>query len=129
MVAVVPGDAHTFGAQVASDMLRLRGWNVETQLAIREPSQLLARLERSWYAAVLLSVGQDESLAGLADLVAEIRLKSANSRVFVLVGGSSLVQPLAQYNFIRADLVAGTAAHGAEFLEARLLQGSAGMRS
>lgn len=129
LASVVPGDAHTFGTQIMADSMRLAGWRVETLLSARSSADLLARVASTPYGAVLLSVGHDDSLAGLSDLIAEIRLNSVTSGVFVLVGGSSLAHPLTQYKFLGADLVAGTAAEGVAFLASRLMPGLSGKRN
>jgi hypothetical protein len=122
LVGVAPGDDHTFGAQILADDLTLRGWQVDTLIS---PGQqdLLEQVARRPYGALLLSVGQDGSLAGVGDLIAEARGISSNPRILVLVGGSGLAQPFAQYHFLRADYVVGTAAEGADFLAGKLALG------
>lgn len=129
LVAVVPGDGHTFGSQILTDALRLRGWEVETHIAPPGPEALIDRVHARRYGALLISVGQDDSLAGLGDMIAEIRLTSANRSILTLVGGAGLAQPYAQYHFLRADMIAGTAEDGANFLMARLPVGPAGKRN
>lgn len=122
LVGVAPGDSHTFGAQILSDDLGLRGWSVDTRLDA--PAATLVRdIGQRPYAAVMLSVGQDGSLAGVGDLIAELRSVSVSRGLLILVGGSGLAEPFSQYHFLGADLVAGTAAEGAEFLASRLTQG------
>jgi len=120
LVCVPPGEEHTFGAQIMADDLMLRGWPVD--LVLGAPSEtLLARVAREPYAAILLSLGQDASLANLGNLIIGLRSVSARREVLVLVGGSGLAQPYAQYHFLKADLIAGSAAQGAEFLASRLI--------
>jgi methanogenic corrinoid protein MtbC1 len=120
LVSVAPGDDHTFGAQILSDDLRLRNWSVDLRIDV-EGADLVTIVSRQPYDAVLLSVGHDASLAGAGDLIADLRSSSRNRGIIVLVGGSGLAQPFAQYHFLGADLIAGTAAEGAEFLASRLL--------
>ncbi len=122
LVCVAPGDDHTFGAQILADDLTLRGWAVDT-LITATPQEILTRVASRPYAALLLSVGQDGSLAGVGDLVAEARDISPNRRIRALIGGSGLAQPFAQYHFLGADSVVGTAAEGADFLAGKLALG------
>lgn len=119
LVSVAPGDEHTFGAQILADDLRLRGWRVEVMLD-SSPEALLRTVAEGRHGAVLLSVGQDGSLEGIGDLIADLRLAARNGGLFVLLGGSGLAEPLAQYHFLGADFVARTAAQGADFLADRL---------
>lgn len=128
LVGVAPGDEHTFGAQILSDDLLMRGWTVDLLLSTKAEA-LLKRLSQHHYGAVMLSVGHDDALAGLGNLIAEIRLISAKRGIVVVVGGSGLAQPLAQYHFLGADLVAGTAAQGAEYLASHLQGGMAVARN
>lgn len=122
LVCVAPGDDHTFGAQILADDLTLRGWPVDTLIAA-SPQELMARIAAQPYAALLLSVGQDGSLSGMGDLIAEARGISPNPRIPVLVGGSGLAQPFSQYHFLGADSVVGTATEGADFLAGKLALG------
>lgn len=118
LVGVAPGDEHTFGAQILSDDLRLRDWSVDLRLD-PTPQDLIESVSSGAYSAVFLSVGHDAALAGIGDLIADLRSASENRGLFVLVGGSGLAQPLSQYHFLGADLIAGTASEGAEFLASR----------
>ena len=122
LVGVAPGDSHTFGAQILSDDLRLRHWQVDLRLDV-PGADLVTAVAAQRYAAVFLSVGHDAALAGAGDLIADLRASSLNSAIYVLVGGSGLAEPLAQYHFLGADLIAGTAAEGAEFVASRLAEG------
>lgn len=122
LVGVAPGDAHTFGAQILSDDLRLKHWAVDLRVELGA-TDLVEIVSTQRYDAVLLSVGQDGSLAGASDLIAELRSCSLNRGIMILVGGSGLAQPFGQYHFLGADLIAGTAAEGAEFLATRLNAG------
>ena len=122
LVAVVPGEGHAYGAHVLADMLCDAGWRVD----LHEPPDtdtLRDAVQATPYAAVCLSVGHDAALAGLADLVATLRLHAANPRLCVIVGGAGVEAPAAQYHFLGADHVALSATDGLNMLH-RL--GSAG---
>ncbi|MFN4099477.1 MAG: B12-binding domain-containing protein [Pararhodobacter sp.] len=128
LVCVAPGDLHTFGAQILADDLMLRGWPVDVELS-PQTQTLLDRAAREPYAAIMMSVGQDASLANLSNLIAGMRSVSPRPEVQILLGGSGLEQPFAQYHFLKADLIAGNAAQGADFLASRLIPRMADTRT
>jgi len=105
LVATVPGEDHVFGAQILADLLQASGHGVT--LLLRTTPDILARqLAGHHHSAVCLSVGHDQVLEGLADLIAELRTISCNPALSVLIGGTALVEPQSQYHFLGADVVA-----------------------
>ena len=119
LVAVAPGDHHSFGAQILADDLTMRGYAVTLE-AKGCAETLLGRVSRTGFAAMTLSVGHDSAFDGLAELVAQLRIQAHNPQMFVLVGGPALTNPTTQYAFLDADAVLLTAQEGADFLENRL---------
>gem|GEM_PF-3529610 len=120
LLASAPGEGHGFGLQFVADELRLRSWAVTTMPDGAGNAALQDRLEMHAFDALGLSIGHDDSLAGLADLLVELRLTSRNPRLKVLLGGAALVEPAAQYHFLGADHVALDVTDGVRALD-RLL--------
>lgn len=109
------GEDHGFGLAVVAEEFRAAGWAVE---ADRVPGNrhIVDRLGDESFDAVGLSVGHDGVLAGLADLVQDLRLASRNPRLRVILGGNVLAQAPGAFAFLGADLVAGTGAEAAAWL-------------
>lgn len=104
IVAVAPGDTHSFGARILTQELLLRGWSV-TFFDHKQSEAVMAELARQSYAAIAVSVSCDESLAGLADFVITCRLANRNPQMEVLIGGAAIQPPFGQYCFLGADKV------------------------
>lgn len=115
LVATVPGETHHFGPQIVADLLRGGGWEADLMLDA-DAESLLQRVDQTSYIAIALSVGHDEALGGVADLIGDLRASARLGRVAIMIGGPALVEPRAQYHFLGADLVALSGAEAVSFL-------------
>jgi len=104
LVAVAPGDTHSFGAVILTQELRLQGWSV-TLRSHQENNRVLDDLANGDFAALALSVSCDESLAGLADFVTACRMSTRDPALRVVIGGAAIQSPFGQYGFLGADVV------------------------
>lgn len=104
LVAVAPGDTHSFGATILTQELRLNGWSV-TCRDHRHCDAVLSDLAECNFAALAVSVSCDESLAGLADFVTACRMAARDPRLVVVIGGAAIQAPYDQYTFLGADKV------------------------
>ena len=104
LIIVRQGEEHSFGAQLLADRLESSHWEVDLILDANNDT-ILQQVEQSSWNALGISVGCDQNLLGLADLISEIRLRSCDKDVKVLVGGSVFQDPLKQYDFLHADAV------------------------
>lgn len=120
----VPGDQHTFGVTLAADFFDRHGWEV-ANLAGLDRRALLEDLSGARYAAVGLSLHNDEFAARLPELVRELRASSANPDILVLLGGDYFVRHPERGLGIGADLVACDAYEAIRDAE-RLLERVAG---
>ena len=120
----VPGDQHTFGVTLAADFFDRHGWAV-ANLAGLGREELLEDLSGARYAAIGLSLHNDEFAARLPDLVRELRARSANPDVLVLLGGDYFARHPERGRDIGADLVACDAYEAIREAE-RLLERVAG---
>jgi MerR family transcriptional regulator, light-induced transcriptional regulator len=86
LLAVVPGEQHSFGVLMLEEFLRRDGWDVETRSG---PSreELLAAVRRTDIAAVGLSVSVDTQLDETRALIGDIRASARNPNLAVMVGG------------------------------------------
>ncbi len=80
--ASVPGETHTLGVQMATDLLRRDGWQVELKVG-ETHDQLLSGIEQSNAEVIGLSAAGDHSTVALTRLVAAIRMRKPTAAVFV----------------------------------------------
>ncbi len=119
LIGLATGEGHMFGAQILAAELALHGWAVDLDLT-GDAKTLCNRVAQTRYEAVGLSVGHDDALHGLADLVADLRHSSCHGGISVMLGGAALVEPRTQYRFLGADVVVLTAAEAMVWLSAHL---------
>jgi len=120
LIALAEGEAHAFGVQILAAELALHGWAVDVDLT-GNGNSLRKRVSETRYVAVGLSVGHDNALQGLADLIADLRHLSCNGGISVLLGGAALAEPRGQYTFVGADVVVLTASEAMVWLSAHLV--------
>lgn len=119
LIGVVDGETHDFGAQIVAEKLYVSGWR--TEVNVKSGLQWLinrARVEHLDFVGI--SVGCDESLAGLADRITELRESSMNPAIYVIVGGAVFAYSRSGFDFLGADHIAGTADDAINYLNARL---------
>lgn len=119
LVALAHGEAHSFGAQILAGQLAARGWSVTLDLT-GDGDGLAARLAEERFDVLALSVGHDGALAGLADRIADLRVRSCRGGISIILGGAALAEPREQYNFLGADTVALSAAEGTAWISKQL---------
>ena len=84
LFAAVPGEYHTVGITMASDMFRRDGWEIELLVGL-EHEEILHEVEASEALIVGLSAHGSGSLGALVRLVAGIRI--INPAVYILISG------------------------------------------
>jgi methanogenic corrinoid protein MtbC1 len=82
LFATVPGEDHTLGVRMASDMLREEGWEIDLALGLNH-EELVERVAKSDHVIIGLSAGGVHSLPNLARLVVAIRLWAPKALVLV----------------------------------------------
>lgn len=125
VVAVAPGDTHSFGARILTQELLLRGWSVSF-FDHQQTDAVLAELGTRRFSAIAISVSCDESLAGLADFVTTCRLANRNPQMEVLIGGAAIQPPYGQYGFLGADRVGLAIDDVTTYLSGKLIEKSPG---
>lgn len=120
-----PGEQHTFGLSIVAEFFYRAGWDVTT--SFMQPSVSLNQLvERQWFDAVGLSLGDVTGLNRLNDCVRQIRRASLNPQVPILAGGSVFVLNPALVDVTAADAVVLQADQAPEVATRLLERQSAG---
>ena len=101
---VPPNEQHSFGAQLLADQMAREGFCVELLLG-RPATVLYDSLANHRCDLLGISLGYDEALLGMADLISKARLESANPAMSVAVGGQVFVSDITNYSFLGADVV------------------------
>ena len=82
MVACVPGETHTLGARMATDLLREQGWLVDLQLTL-DHDALVAKVVESGHVIIGVSAAGEHALPALAKLVLAIRVSRPDAAIMV----------------------------------------------
>lgn len=105
LLAAAPNSQHIFGLSIVTEGFAGAGWNTTT-LTDGDPGRLIQVAEAVPADVIGISVGHDEGLVGLAEIIALLRRKSRSSDVKIIVGGNVFAAPTRQYDWLRADFVA-----------------------
>jgi len=105
LLAAAPNSQHVFGLSIVTESFQGAGWNTTT-LTDGDPGRLIQVAEAVPADVIGISVGHDEGLVGLAEIIALLRRKSRSSDVKIIVGGNVFAAPTRQYDWLRADFVA-----------------------
>ena len=86
LMAITPGNQHTFGATMVERFLLAAGWRVRTELD-GTLKGIVGAVREEWFAVAGLTAGSDGQIEGLIETIAELRRKSKNPHIAVMVGG------------------------------------------
>lgn len=104
LLATLETELHSFGVQLMADHLGEAGFHVE--LAIQSTGAgLLNRIATGQFDILGVSLGCDEQLVGLANLIVNTRSANMGRSPFVVVGGQVFSGPETEYSFLGADRV------------------------
>lgn len=104
----LPGEQHTFGVTIVADHFARAGWQTWCG-RVSSAEQAAALVQDRHFDLVGLSVACDEHIAVAERLIAQLRQRSLNPQMAIMVGGSRLLDDPALARRIGAD---GTAATG-----------------
>ena len=110
--ASVPGEDHTFGVQMAADLQRAKGWDIQAVINVGQ-ADLLSQIVNSPAEILGLSIGSSSAMHGLYVTVAEVKKQRPDMKILVsgaLVGIDP--QPIRHL---------GVAGHAVDFEEAETL--------
>lgn len=86
LMAMTPGDQHSFGASMVRRFLEGSGWDVASAFD-RSAAEIAKAASAQWYAVAGLTVGSERSLPALQETIRLIRRESRNQMIGVMVGG------------------------------------------
>jgi methanogenic corrinoid protein MtbC1 len=101
----VPGEQHSFGLVMVAEFFLRAGWDVWSDPCATE-AEMLALVEREWFAVVGLSVGCDSLVQRLPALIRGIRRTSCNPEIGVMVGGRVFAENPGLAALVGADATA-----------------------
>lgn len=82
MFALVPGETHTLGIEIATDTFRREGWDVDMAVGLSH-DKLIAQSERRSYRTIVLVANSDGMLEPLARLALALRISHPLAHVVV----------------------------------------------
>lgn len=91
LLAMVPGDQHTFGLSIVEEFFLRAGWDVENAGSTTK-TLLLDRVHTESFDVVGLSASGEKSREEIAALIALVRDASMNQHVHVVLGGHEFVR-------------------------------------
>ncbi|GLS88770.1 hypothetical protein GCM10010873_37440 [Cypionkella aquatica] len=80
--ASVPGENHTLGITIASDLARERGWDIELMVGLSHDA-LVEKLEHRQPVLIGLSASGKRSLPALTRLIVALRIHNPGARILV----------------------------------------------
>jgi len=82
MFALVPGETHTLGIEIATDIFRREGWDVDMRVGLSH-EDLITQSERRSYRAIVLVANSDGMLEPLTRLALALRISHPLAHVVV----------------------------------------------
>jgi methanogenic corrinoid protein MtbC1 len=115
LLSPVPGDTHIFALAVLESFLRAAGWKVEALLD-SSVKLILSTVENKHVDVFGLSVPSREHISSSKNLIKQIRKRSRNADIKVMVGGPAILDDISLVFVIGADGMARDASHAVETL-------------
>ncbi|WP_054144314.1 cobalamin B12-binding domain-containing protein [Bosea sp. AAP35] len=109
LLAVVPGEQHTFGLAVVEEFFRRAGWHVQSEFLPSKPI-LLEHVRTEWFDLVGLSASGEVAAANVAAVVKAVRACALNKKLHIMLGGNLFVADPALAVSLGADFGARDAA-------------------
>lgn len=86
LMAMTPGNQHSFGVKMVEKFLRAAAWQVETDLS-GNIDDIVTKVHDKWFAVAGLTAGSDGQLDSLTSTIAAVRNHSKNRAIGIMVGG------------------------------------------
>ncbi|MEG3177696.1 cobalamin B12-binding domain-containing protein [Sphingomonas sp. RB3P16] len=108
LMAMTPGNEHSFGVTMVERFLLAAGWQVRTEL--EGTSEDIADIAKNaWFAVVGLTAGSERQLDSMRTTIAQVRRESCNQAVGIMVGGPMFTANPALADNVGADATAPNA--------------------
>lgn len=82
LFALVPGDVHTLGIEMATDLFRREGWDVEMSVA-ENHDEIIARTDKERFQSVVVVGHSEKTLPNLISLVLALRITQPMAHIVV----------------------------------------------
>jgi len=113
MLVPLPGSQHNLGLFMVSEFFAKAGWRIWGELAATQ-EDIVSMAQTEWFDVIGLSASLREQFPQLKDLIQEIKLKSKNPRVGLIVGSPVFNQYPELVDELGADMVGFDAADALE---------------
>lgn len=117
MFALVPGETHTLGIEIATDTFRREGWDIDMMVGL-DHAELITQSDQRVYSAIVLVANSDEMIDSLSRLVLSLRLSQPLAHV--LIAGNILKHYPDISELVAADAVIDNIETAVETLRALL---------
>ena len=110
LLVPMPGEQHSFGAQMLAPFFRAAGWGA-ISTPVSTVAALAALLRGTWFSLIGLSLSATGRLPELAGLIRVVRRESRNPAIGVMVGGWMFNEQPDLVRLVGADTTARDARH------------------
>ncbi len=104
MLVPLPGSQHNLGLFMVSEFFAKAGWRIWGELAATK-EDIVSMAQTEWFDVIGLSASVREQFPQLKDLIKEIKLKSKNPRVGLIIGSPVFNQFPELVDDLGADMV------------------------
>jgi len=108
MMCCAPGSSHFLGATIVGDLFRREGASVVIEVS-STLEELIRAVANEWFDVIGISVAVEAQLLALKSLVQEIKVRSGNPNVKVLLGGPIFMLVDASADMFGADAISNNA--------------------
>jgi len=108
LMAITPGDQHSFGVTMVERFLLAAGWDVHTELS-GTVEDIVTAAKEGWFAVAGLTLASDEMIDSLKSTIVKLREHSQNRDIGIMVGGPSFTANPALAKEVGADATAPNA--------------------
>lgn len=109
LMATAPGNQHSFGIAMVEQFLSAAGWQVHIEIS-STTDQIVQAANHDWFAVIGLTAASDGQLDALTSVIAQLRARSRNRNVGIMVGGPMFTSMPALASQVGADATAPNAA-------------------
>ena len=99
-----PGSQHSMGVFMLSEFFRRGGWRVSSD-AMSTAEDVVRLVQTEWFDVLGLSISSDRQLDLTRHMLTEVRLKSANPKLVIMLGGPWAHEAHPQLSDLKPDLI------------------------
>ena len=99
-----PGSQHSMGVFMLSEFFRRGGWRVSSD-AMSTAEDVVRLVQTEWFDVLGLSISSDRQLDLTRHMLTEVRLKSANPKLVIMLGGPWAHEAHPQLVDLKPDLI------------------------